>query len=356
MKAVHIDQFSDSFEQVRVIEKDKPTPGPGEILVRMLYAPINPSDLNYIHGTYSSALDGVIWNTGHDTPTFDPERQIACPQPPYTLGGEGVGIVEATGSGLMARRLKGKRVAITASPIGTWGEYAVTQARRALPVPDQADSQQAAMSFVNPLTAYIMLREVLKVQPGDWVLQSAAASALGKIVIKLSKIYGFKTINVIRSDSAAEQVRALGGDAVINQSNDNIQAEVSRLTKGQGVSHALDCVGGQVGSELVQCLGLDGTLLCYGTLSPDPITLPSRYIMMPVARAQGFFLPNWMAQQNILTLLKTIRSVKKLSAQGHFDVPVSDIVTIDDIQAGLQAATTPGRSGKILIKMSDDLH
>jgi NADPH:quinone reductase-like Zn-dependent oxidoreductase len=143
----------------------------------------------------------------------------------------------------------------------------------------------------------------------------------------------------------------LGGDAVINQSNDNIQAEVSRLTSGLGVSHALDCVGGQTGSDFVQCLGLDGALLCFGTLSPDPITLPSRNIMMPVARVQGFFLPNWMAQQNVLTLLMIIRNVKKLAAQGHFEVPVSDIVTIDNIQAGLKAATTPGRSGKILIKL-----
>jgi hypothetical protein len=73
--------------------------------------------------------------------------------------------------------------------------------------------------------------------------------------------------------------------------------------------------------------------------------------MMPVARVQGFFLPNWMAQQNVLTLLKTMRKVKKLAVQGHFEVPVSDIVTIDNIQAGLKAATTPGRSGKILIKL-----
>jgi NADPH2:quinone reductase len=350
MKAIQVDQFSDGFDQVRVIEQEKPAPGPGEILVRMQYAPINPSDLNYIHGTYASALEGVIWNLNHDTLTFDPERAIPCPQPPYTLGGEGVGVVEATGAGLMAKRLQGKRVAIAASPIGTWGEYAVTQARRALPVPDHVDSEQAAMSFINPLTAYIMLREVLQVQSGDWVLQSAAASALGKIVIKLSKVYGFKTINVVRSDSAAGQVQALGGDAVINQSKDNIQAELSRLTGGQGVSHALDCVGGQIGSDFVRCLGLDGTLLCFGTLSPDPITLPSRNIMMPVARVQGFFLPNWMAQQNVLTLLKTMRKVKKLAAQGHFEVPVSDIVTIDNIQAGLKAATTPGRSGKILIE------
>jgi len=353
MKVIHVDQFSSGFDQVRVIEQEKPAPGPGEILVRMLYAPINPSDLNYIHGTYSSALQGVIWNFNHDTPAFDPQHVIPCPQPPYTLGGEGVGIVESTGSGLMARRLKGKRVAIAASPIGTWGEYAVTQARRALPVPDHVDSEQAAMSFVNPLTAYIMLHEVLGIQPGDWVLQSAAASALGKIVIKLSKVYGFKTINVVRSDSAAGQVQALGGDAVINQGKDNIQAEVSRLTGGRGVSHALDCVGGQTGSDFVQCLGLDGTLLCFGTLSPEPITLPSRNIMMPVARVQGFFLPNWMAQQKVLTLLKTIRNVRKLAARAHFEVPVSDVVSIDNIQAGLKAATTPGRSGKILIKLGD---
>jgi len=76
MKAIQVDQFSDGFDQVKVIEQEKPVPGPGEILVRMQYAPINPSDLNYIHGTYASALEGVIWNLNHDTLTFDPERAI----------------------------------------------------------------------------------------------------------------------------------------------------------------------------------------------------------------------------------------------------------------------------------------
>ena len=96
-------------------------------------------------------------------------------------------------------------------------------------------------------------------------------------------------------------------------------------------------------------LGLGGHMACYGTLDPTPITLPPRLLMMPVARVSGFFLPNWLAQQHPLRLLWIITRLRGLLAAGHFATPVGPTYPLEQVHQALQAATTPGREGKVLI-------
>ena len=121
MKAARLHQFTHDPAAVCVEQVPLPEPGTGQVRVRMLFSPVNPSDLNFVHGTYHSALQRMIWNKGQATVCYDPQRRVVCPVPPYTLGGEGVGMVDACGSGFLARRLLGKRVAIAcAPPAGCW--------------------------------------------------------------------------------------------------------------------------------------------------------------------------------------------------------------------------------------------
>ena len=161
-----------------------PEPGAGQVRVRMLMSPVNPSDLNFVRGTYFDALRRIVWNQPRDGEAaarawFDPDRTNACPMPPYALGGEGVGIVEACGSGFLARRLRGKRVAVASGPPhGTWQEHTLVDAKKAVALPASVPDDQAAMFFVNPITAYVLIHEVLRVRRGGWVLVTAAGSAL----------------------------------------------------------------------------------------------------------------------------------------------------------------------------------
>ncbi|RMF13115.1 MAG: hypothetical protein D6761_11670, partial [Candidatus Dadabacteria bacterium] len=312
----------------------------------------------YIHGTYRDALERLIWNrsrSADDPVWFDPERTNPCPEPPYILGGEGVGTVVATGSGLMARRLKGKRVAFAAGPPqGSWAEYTAVDAKRAIPVPPAISDDQAAMFFVNPLSAVIMVTEVLRVRPGSWLLQTAAASALGKSVIRMSKQLGFRTINVVRRAQHVEPLRKLGADVVIDTSQQNLIDEVARVTGGAGVDYALDCVGGELAGDVLQTLTRGGHMCMFGTLSGQPVTLPPRDLMMPVARLSGFFVPNWLAEQSPLTLLKVLRRVRRFFLAGVFEQPVDGVYPLDDVTASLEAASVPGRQGKILLAPSGE--
>ena len=113
-------------------------------------------------------------------------------------------------------------------------------ARQARPIPTDIPDEQAATFFVNPATVLAMVRHVLAVPRGEWLLQSAAGSTLGKMIIKLGKHDGFKTLNVVRRSEAKEELTRLGADAVISSSEGPIEEQVKRITGAQGVRYALD--------------------------------------------------------------------------------------------------------------------
>ena len=158
MKSARLTAVTDDPADIRVVEVPRPEPGPGQVRVRMRLAPVNPSDLNFVRGTYRAALERMVWNHGSAQVWFDPARRNPCPEPPYALGGEGLGVVDACGSGLLARRLSGRRVAVAGvPPNGTWQEYVVVDARRAVPLPERIDDEQGAMFFVSPITSDVPL-------------------------------------------------------------------------------------------------------------------------------------------------------------------------------------------------------
>lgn len=356
MKAAMIRAFTEGAGDIRIEEVPVPQPGPGQVRARMLLCPVNPSDLNFVRGTYYRALERIVWNQGRTDPGqpvyFDAARRTACPRPPYALGLEGVGIVDACGSGFLAKRLLGKRVAVAAGPPnGTWQEFTLVDARRAFTMPGGFADDQAAMFLANPISAYVMVREVLGVSRGSWVLLTAAGSALGKSIVRLGRRQGFHTICVVRSAANTAELAALGADAVVETSRQDLVSEVARITNRRGVQYALDCVGGDLAADVVRCLGLDGHLVVYGTLSDAPFEIAVRDLMMPCARVSGFYLGNWMAQQTPVKLLGILRKVRRLAVEGVFQTQVTEVFPLERVAAAIDAATAPGRTGKVLLRI-----
>ena len=352
MKSVQIDQLADDFSQVRVVETSVPEPGPGQVRVRMQLSPVNPSDLNYIRGDYLRSLERLIWNRSQYVLCDDPARTRPSPTPPYALGGEGLGVVDACGPGVPEAALAGKRVAVIAGPpMGSWQEYTVVAARSVLPVPDSITDELAAMFVINPLSAYAMVHGVLAVRPDTWLLQSAAGSALAKMVVRMSKVTGFRTINLIRSEAHRPALEALGADVVINTESLDLRDEVARITAGRGVDYAMDCVGGDVAAQMLQCLTLGGHMVVFGTLANTPITLPSRDMMMPATRLSGFFAGSWLALQEPASIPGILGQVGQLAARGVFDTPIDAVYPLTQVQEALVASQERGRLGKVMLKI-----
>jgi len=354
MKALVFDRYGTAEDVLELREVPEPSPGPGEVKVKLRYSPINPSDLaNTIEGTYRDAVGQAIWNRGkcEDQFAIDPAGQRRLPEPPLTPGLEGVGEVVEAGKGLLPRMLKGKRVTIVGGRTGNWAEYAVADARQALPVRKGLSEEQAAVSFVNPVTAYAMIREVLRVQSGSTVLQSAGNSELGKMIIRLGRRFGFTTISIVRNPAQVDPLRALGADHVVDISSENLADRVAEITRGQGVPYALDPIAGSLADEMVHCLGLGGTLLVYGTLSGELVTVSSRDLMTPCAKIEGFFLTNWLGQCNLLKKLAVTRATASLVQSGELTSDIRKTFTLDEYRDAIAEVRKPGNQGKVLLGM-----
>jgi NADPH2:quinone reductase len=328
MRALVFDRFGEPAEVLQLRDLPVPRPAPGQVRVRMIASPINPSDLLLIRGTYGRRAE-----------------------PPAVPGFEGVGIVEESGGGLLGWRVLGRRVAVLNSRGGNWQEQVVVPARQAVPVPDDLPDEQVASFFVNPATALVMVTHVLRVPKGEWLLQTAANSALGKMVIRLGQALGFHTVNVVRREAARQELASLQPDAVLVWQQDD---DLSQLLRDQlphvSLRYALDCVGGKLGSQVISCLGPRGHLLVYGTLSGEPLVFSPRDLMVNSRKIEGFWLSEWVQRQSAWTMLRLFRQIIRLMRRGVLTTEVAAQYPIEQYQEALKHAQASGRSGKVLLR------
>ena len=352
MKSACIDAFSDDPRTVEVRDVPVPRPAAGQLRVRMKMAPVNPSDFNYMDGIYERSFARMIWNRGAERPTDSPGSSEPFPRPPYALGVEGLGIVEESGGGFLGGRLVGKRVAVVSGPPhGTWQQQTLIDARRAFPVPRSLSDAQACSFFVNPLTALVLVRHVLRVPRGSVLLQTAAGSALSQMVRNLARADGFRVIDVVRSRSGAERLKQGNAKYVVALEDEDLLDAVHRIVPG-GADYVLDCVGGPTGSEALRALSPGGRMVCYGTLSREPISLPPRDIMMPMTSVEGFYLAAYLAKRTLFQRLGLVRKTAKFIESGVLGTPVEQTYRLDALDEALAHARRPGRAGKILLDLS----
>src|SRR5256885_15926338 len=239
-------QFVAHGEPSEVIELNtvsEPVLGPEDVLISMEAAPLNPSDFLFVRGLY-----GV-------RPAF-----------PSPVGAEGVGRVTKIGSKVDVT-LQGKRVLILPTyEQGTWADQVVAPVRNIVPISDEADPLQLSMIGINPVTAYLLLNRYVSLMPDDWIGQTAANAAMGQYIIALAKLAGVKTLNVVRREDAAEQVRQWGGDRVVQQ-GDNLHKDIEEAMNGKKLSLVLDNVGGTPVGELAKSLKTGGSTVVYAVLS-----------------------------------------------------------------------------------------
>ena len=328
MKAVVFDRFGPPEQVLQIRELPEPVPAPGEVKVRMLASPVNPSDLMYIAGQY-----------GLKPKAF-----------PATPGFEGVGVVVAKGGGLIGRLRMGKRVAVLNDRVGNWSEFTVASAKQVIPIPADLPDEQAASFFVNPATAIALTERALAVPPGEWLLQSAAGSVLGKMIVALGKLRGFRTLNVVRRPEQIDELKKLGADEVILE-RDGIEEQVRRITHGTGVKYALDPVGGETGTQVIRSLAEGGTCRLYGLLSGEPVSVDPRRLITGSKTVQGFWLADWMKTLGLLQKLQLIRRIGGLMEAGVLRTEEGASFPLDRVADAVREAAAPGKSGKVLLRI-----
>lgn len=325
MKAALHDAFGDPAEVLYATDTDMPEPGEGQVRIRTLLSPIHNHDLWTVHGTYG----------------YKPEL-------PGAIGGsEAAGIVDAVGAGV-DDNLMGKRVAV-AGVHGTWAEYFLAPANGVMPLPEQISDDQGAQLIAMPFSA-ISLLDSLKAEKGEWVIQTAANGAVGRIMAVLAKERGINLVNLVRRDEAAKDLRDAGTTNVISTSDDDWTRQ-ARETVGDGkVVSAIDSVGGDIAANLVDLLSSDGEMIVFGTATGAPMPLSSGPLIMKQITVKGFWGARVGSEMDPERRESLMSELVTLAVHGKLPLATDGTYRLEQVTDAVTASLTPGRDGKVMLK------
>ena len=321
-KAAVYETHGNPAEVLRVVDLPLPDPGPGDAVVKMSAAPINPADLNSIEGKYP----------------------IKAPLP-ATPGMEGAGTVIQIGSAV--RDLAVGTQVILPHNYGTWREMAVIAAEKLVATPSEIEPVQAAMLKVNPVTAWRMIHDFVSLAEGDWLIQNAANSGAGQCVIQIAHELGYKTVNVVRRPEVVEELRSLGGDVVLVD-NENLRDEVAAATGKAPIRLALNAVGGENGLRVAKCLASDGTMVTYGAMSLQPLSIPNGMLIFKNLRFTGFWVNKWYEAATPRERAETFASLFEMAKRGLLRTKVEARYRLSEAKAAIEHASQNKRQGKIV--------
>lgn len=327
MRALRFATVGEPLEVLGLEEVGTPEPGPGQVRLRMTHRPINPSDLYCVQGIYP-----------------------IIPELPGSPGFEGVGSIDSLGEGVTQFSRGQRAIPATGMP-GTWAEYLIVPAEGIVPIPDAISDPVAAQALANPVTAWALLSDELQLAQGDWVLQTAASSTLGRLVIQLAKHRGLRTVNLVRRRAHVEELRALGADVVICTEDEPILQRVREVTGGSGVRAVIDAVGGPQGAELAGCLADRGTMIAMGLLGGAPLgPLDTADMIFRGTTIRGFWLIAWFETRARETIGRALGEVLSLLADGTLDPPVEAEYDLSDFRTAIEHSQRQGRRGKVLLR------
>jgi len=318
--------------RLSVSEIPVPKPGKGEVLIKMIASPINPSDLAFLRGGYG------------------PEKKF-----PVVPGFEGSGVVVASGGGFLPKLRMGKTVACASKPKknGCWAEYMVTSAASCVPLPAGVSPEQGSMMFVNPMTAlaFFDIHQLFSKEMGKKVgiINTAAASALGQMIIKLANRKNIQLISVVRREEQIEMLKKAGAEYVLNSEAPGFEDSLKTLTTQLDVKLVFDAVGGKLSGKLFNAMPPGSRMFIYGKLSDDDSAFNPSGFISEEKQVHGFLLNHWLKNSGLLKKLKTINTVKKLLAN-DLGSPIHRQFSPEEISEAIETYKSNMSKGKILIR------
>lgn len=327
-----------------------------QVLLKTLAFPINPSDINQIQGVYPSYPE--------KKKILGSNQDIAC------CGNEGLFEVISLKNDVKDLKI-GDWVIPLYPNFGTWRTHAISEKSRLfkIPNPDECKSTnrkslsvvEGATLSVNPITAYLMLTEFVKLDPKkDWVIQNGGNSSVGRFVIQMCRILGFNSISIIReknyNEKLVEELKSLGATKIIttkeNDSKDFSKVIDSWVNETNGsLKLALNCVGGKNSSNMARKLSKNGVVVTYGGMSYEPFTIPTSLLIFKNIKSYGFWVTDYLkdkTEKKKELLSKIIKmyndGLLKASKTNNFFFKDSDDESLTDVCKNLVMETKAGKS------------
>ena len=343
MKALNVIETTDPnappSARVELVEKDVPKPGPGQVLIKVAAASCNPSDLHYLRGEY-----GI--------PTS------------YGLAGgfEATGEVIEAGEGDIGPGLVGMRVACAAGVSkggqdGAWAQYVVTEATACMPIVADIPNDNAATLIVNPFTAFGLLDRAQELG-AKAVIQNAAASQVGKLVIGAAKLRGIPVISTVRRQEQKDRLEALGAEHVLITTDTDFPRQLAAKARELEATVFFDCVGGPDTALVLTCMPLNSTAIVYGRLHKDPTDIyggqyPVGNLIFAGAKIEGYWLTKDFMKLRVDQILARSAELQELFKSGGLETDIRGHYGFEDYPAALDDYAATMSKGKVILIPND---
>ena len=300
--------------------------GPREVRVAMRYAPINPADINFIEGVYGRPSN-----------------------PPAVPGTEGSGEVVAIGAEVESLAVGDFVIPLHSG--GTWSEHLTAPEFYFAKLPANIDLVQASMLRINPVTAWRFTQDYVNLESGEWIVQNAGNSGVGRALIQIAKQHGWRTLSFVRRAELADELKALGATEVLVDDDANV--EVAReIMRSSPPRIAANAVGGDSAVRLMDLLATHGTLVTYGAMSRRSLKVPNKFLIFKDLSLRGLWVSRWIEAASHVEIRDVLRPLAAMMIDGTLNFAIDEVVPMKDFRRALERAQAGGRSGKVILDLT----
>jgi len=299
---------------------------PNQVLVKMIYAAVNPSDFMVMRGQY------VVKKT--------------LPAVPGTVG---VGVVIAAGNAIRSRWLKGKRVACAGNYTGdgTWGQYLLAANTSVMPLQKRISDEVGANLLSNPNTALAIFHD-LKKRRVQCFIQTAAASDIGQLLQFAAREQHIQVINIVRKQEDVDLLQSKFGFSTLNSTAVNFDRELETVAKRFQPTVFLDAVSGEMTSRIAQALGARGRIILYGMLSGrDPVIDQGAFSRKDL-RLETFSIMRYLENQSLPGMLRHVLQLQSFGKK-YTGATIRGIVSLQQLMQDWPAYEKQSGLGKYLL-------
>jgi NADPH:quinone reductase-like Zn-dependent oxidoreductase len=320
MNALIFRQAGEADEVLEYTVAARPAVRDGEVLVEVNRRPIHPADLAFIRGQYRVR------------PNF-----------PQVAGLEGAGVIVNAPAG--APYAVGTRVAFR-SP-GSWADVASVPFGRLIAIPSGISDEAACQVSLNPVTAFGLLAEA-NVQPGDWILLTAAASTVSNMVASIARARGINVIGVVRGNAIEKKALSQAGQ-LFSTEDPELVTKIASIAGERRVSALIDSVGGPIVTKLFATLAPGAHIVAYGVQDREPAAVTNAMLIYSNLTWKGFGIDRWLSQRTADATVAMLDGLWSMIADESLALPVSSTHNLEHVQQALAADAERGRVGKVLL-------
>ncbi|MBW8766295.1 MAG: NADPH:quinone oxidoreductase family protein [Geodermatophilales bacterium] len=316
MRAWRVHELGDPSQVMSLDEVDRPTPGEGQVLVKVRAAALNFPDVLMAMGMYQEK-----------------------PPLPYTPGVELCGEIVETGQRVIGSPSGGP---------GAFAEYALMDADAAFPAPEGLSDEKAASLYLTYQTGYVGLHRRARLQEGEWLLVHAGAGGVGSAAIQLGKAAGARVIATAGGERKVEVCRELGADHVVDYTTEDFVPIVKEVTGGHGADVVYDPVGGDVFDKSRKCIAFEGRLVVVGFTSGRIPEAPANHLLVKNYSVVGL---HWgLYRKHDPAVFGAVhQELTRLVEAGAIDPLVSQALPLEQAPQALKALADRSTVGKVVL-------